>query len=186
MYIQSTTKILSLKIASRKMMITNPKAISLFVGAGGCSLGFKQVRYDIVYASDFNKAAIETYKINFPETKTECKNIEEINFLELLNDLKLKQGEIDILIGGLPCQGFSTAGPRFWDDPRNHLLKQYVRALEIIQPKWFLMENVEGLLTSNKGGYVTEILKAFIALGYSIRLERYIHMNMRYLKDEKG
>src|SRR5476651_1171566 len=106
-------------------MILKPKAISLFAGAGGCSLGFKQADYDIVYASDFNRAAIETYKINFPGTKAECKNIEEINFLQLLKDLKLKQGEVDILIGGPPCQGFSTAGPRFWDDPRNQLLKQY-------------------------------------------------------------
>jgi DNA (cytosine-5)-methyltransferase 1 len=154
------------------MIITNPKAISLFAGAGGCSLGFKQAGYDIIYASDFDKAAIETYKINFPETKSVCKDIQGVDFVQLLAELKLKQGETDILIGGPPCQGFSTAGPRFWDDPRNHLLKQYVRALEIIQPKWFLMENVEGLLTSNKGEYVAETVKAFISLGYSIRLEK--------------
>ncbi len=149
-----------------------PKAISLFAGAGGCSLGFKQAGYDIVYATDFDKSAIETYKTNFSETLAECKDINDIDFTQLLNDLKLRQGEIDILIGGPPCQGFSTAGPRFWDDPRNHLLKQYVRALEIIKPKWFLMENVEGLLTSNNGEYVKESVKAFVKLGYAIRLEK--------------
>lgn len=149
-----------------------PKAISLFAGAGGCSLGFKQAGYDIVYATDYDKSAIETYKFNFPETLTECKDINNINFNELLNDLKLKKGEIDILIGGPPCQGFSTAGSRFWDDPRNHLLRQYIRALEIVKPKWFLMENVEGLLTSNKGEYVRESVKAFVNLGYSVRLEK--------------
>lgn len=149
-----------------------PKAISLFAGAGGCSLGFKQAGYDIVYATDFDKAAIETYKINFPETFAECKDINNIDFTQLLSELKLQQGEIDILIGGPPCQGFSTAGPRFWDDPRNHLLKQYVRALEIIKPKWFLMENVEGLLTSNNGEYVKESVKAFVKLGYAVRLEK--------------
>lgn len=153
-------------------MTKQPKAISLFAGAGGCSLGFKQAGYDIIYATDFDKAAIETYKTNFPETKAECKDINNIDFSNLLADLKIKQGEVDILIGGPPCQGFSTAGPRFWDDPRNHLLKQYVRALEIIQPKWFLMENVEGLLTSNNGEYISETVKAFIKLGYSIRLEK--------------
>lgn len=149
-----------------------PKAISLFAGAGGCSLGFKQAGYNIVYATDFDKSAIETYKKNFPNTLAECKDIKDIDFSQLLVDLELEQGEIDILIGGPPCQGFSTAGPRFWDDPRNHLLKQYIRALEIIKPKWFLMENVEGLLTSNDGEYIKETVKAFIKLGYSIRLEK--------------
>lgn len=153
-------------------MIKEPKAISLFAGAGGCSLGFKQAGFEIIYATDFDKAAIETYKKNFPETIAECKDINNIDFSTLLTDLKLEQGEIDILIGGPPCQGFSTAGARFWDDPRNHLLKQYVRALEVIQPKWFMMENVEGLLTSNDGEYVSETVKAFIELGYSIRLEK--------------
>lgn len=153
-------------------MTKQPKAISLFAGAGGCSFGFKQVGYDIIYATDFDKAAIETYKRNFPETKAECKDINDIDFSNLLTDFNINPGEIDILIGGPPCQGFSTAGPRFWDDPRNHLLKQYVRALEVIQPKWFLMENVEGLLTSNNGEFVSETVKAFIKLGYSIRLEK--------------
>jgi DNA (cytosine-5)-methyltransferase 1 len=147
-----------------------PNAISLFAGAGGCSLGFEQAGYNIIYATDFNKAAIETYKTNFPDTRAECIDIKNIDFSTLLASLKTKQ--IDVLIGGPPCQGFSTAGPRFWDDPRNHLLKQYVRALEILRPKWFLMENVEGLLTSNNGEYVSEVVKAFLNLGYSIRLEK--------------
>ena len=166
-------------------MTKRPKAISLFAGAGGCSLGFKQAGYDIIYATDFDKAAIETYKTNFPETKAECKDINNIDFPNLLADLKIKQGEVDILIGGPPCQGFSTAGPRFWDDPRNHLLKQYVRALEIIQPKWFLMENVEGLLTSNNGEYVSETVKAFIKLAILSDWKKFIHMNMQFLKEEK-
>jgi DNA (cytosine-5)-methyltransferase 1 len=153
-------------------MKLQPKAISLFAGAGGCSLGFKKAGYNLIYATDFDKAAIETYKINFPDTKADCKDINNIDFKQLLLDINVVQGEIDVLIGGPPCQGFSTAGPRFWDDPRNHLLKQYVRALDIIQPKWFLMENVEGLLTANSGEYIKETIKAFVKLGYSIRLEK--------------
>jgi len=149
-----------------------PKAISLFAGAGGCSLGFQQAGYKIIFATDFDKAAIQTYKANFPQTKAERNDINNLDFSRLLLDLKIERGEIDVLIGGPPCQGFSTAGPRFWDDPRNYLLKQYVRALEIIKPKWFLMENVEGLLTSNNGEYVTETVSAFIKLGYYIRLEK--------------
>jgi DNA (cytosine-5)-methyltransferase 1 len=152
--------------------MTKPKAISLFCGAGGCSLGFQKAGYKIIYASDFNKAAIETYKLNFPDTSSEVKDIVEQDFKQILKKHNLKKGELDILIGGPPCQGFSTAGTRFWDDPRNQLLKEYVRCLETVRPKWFLMENVEGLLTSNKGQYVFEAAKAFIDLGYSIRIDK--------------
>ncbi|WP_062568685.1 DNA cytosine methyltransferase [Pseudoalteromonas arabiensis] len=147
-------------------------AISLFCGAGGCSLGFKQAGYKILMATDIDKAAIETYKLNFPETDTLLKNIDDIDFNEVMVNYDLKEGELDFLIGGPPCQGFSTAGTRFWDDPRNHLLKSYINALKIMKPKWFMMENVEGLLTSNKGIYVTEAVKAFTELGYKVRVEK--------------
>lgn len=152
--------------------VKKPKAISLFCGAGGCSLGFKQAGYSILYANDKDSAAVETYRMNFPETTCSNEDIDALNFEKILEELGVESGEIDILIGGPPCQGFSTAGSKFWDDPRNHLLKNYVNALAIIKPKWFLMENVEGLLTSNKGVYIYEAAKAFIELGYSIRLEK--------------
>lgn len=153
-----------------------PKAISLFAGAGGCSLGFKQAGYDIVFATDFDKAAMQTYALNFAGANIACKDICELDFEQLLASLKLKSGELDVLIGGPPCQGFSTAGPRFWDDPRNHLLKQYVRAIEVMKPKWLMMENVEGLLTTKDGEYVAEVVKAFVRLGYRVRLEKvYAH-----------
>lgn len=154
----------------------SPLAISLFAGAGGCSLGFEQAGYDIIYASDINPTAAATYRRNFPQTRYEQVDIRELDFHQLLTSLGLARGELDFLIGGPPCQGFSTAGMRFWDDPRNSLLKQYVRALEIIQPKWFLMENVEGLLTAKKGQYLYEAAKAFVTLGYRVRVDKiYAH-----------
>lgn len=149
-----------------------PTAISLFCGAGGCSLGFKQAGYNILYANDKDTSAIETYKLNFPNTAYSVKDINDLDYLKILEDIELNKGELDILIGGPPCQGFSTAGSRFWDDPRNHLLTSYIKALKTINPKWFLMENVEGLLTSNNGNYVFEAAKAFINLGYDIRIEK--------------
>lgn len=147
-------------------------AISLFCGAGGCSLGFKQAGYNILMATDIDKTAIETYKLNFPKTDVVLQDIDNIDFNEVLNKYGIKEGELDFLIGGPPCQGFSTAGTRFWDDSRNHLLKSYINALEVIKPKWFMMENVEGLLTSNQGIYLTETIKAFAKLGYKIQLEK--------------
>ncbi len=149
-----------------------PTAISLFCGAGGCSLGFKQAGYTILYANDKDVAAVETYKKNFPEAICSHEDIDNLNFYEVMGNVGLQSGELDILIGGPPCQGFSTAGTRFWDDPRNHLLKSYVKALKTLNPKWFIMENVEGLLTSNKGKYVFEASNAFISLGYDIRIEK--------------
>ncbi len=149
-----------------------PTAISLFCGAGGCSLGFKQAGYAILYANDKDVAAVETYKKNFPEAMCSHEDIDNLNFYEIMDNVGLQSGELDILIGGPPCQGFSTAGTRFWDDPRNHLLKSYVKALKVLNPKWFIMENVEGLLTSNKGKYIFEAANAFISLGYDIRIEK--------------
>ena len=153
-----------------------PIAISLFAGAGGCSLGFQRAQYEILYASDINPTTVATYRRNFPSTECFQQDIRNVNFHHLLESLALKNGSVDFLIGGPPCQGFSTAGTRFWDDPRNALLKQYVRALQIIKPKWFLMENVEGLLTTKKGEYLYEATKAFIELGYKLRIDKiYAH-----------
>jgi DNA (cytosine-5)-methyltransferase 1 len=145
---------------------------SLFSGAGGCSLGFKQAGYSVLYASDIDEAAGKSYSINFPETQFERADINKLDFMSLLSKTHTKEGELDILIGGPPCQGFSMAGARFWDDPRNELLKSYVKALRTIRPKWFLMENVEGLLTAKDGQYLFEAAKAFNSLGYKIRIEK--------------
>jgi len=126
------------------MLKEKPTAISLFCGAGGCSLGFKMAGYNIVYASDKNKEAVETYKKNFPDTLVECESIEKINFQSIMKKLKLERGDLDILIGGPPCQGFTSAGSRLLDDPRNHLLNSYVTALDTLMPKWFLMDDGYG------------------------------------------
>lgn len=147
-------------------------AISLFCGAGGCSLGFKQAGYEILFASDIDSSAIKTYKTNFSDVKCIQADIKKLDFRKLLFELGLVTGELNILIGGPPCQGFSTAGMRFKDDPRNTLLKNYIFAIKCIKPKWFLMENVEGLLTSRKGQYVYEVVKALIECGYKVRLEK--------------
>ncbi len=150
--------------------------ISLFSGAGGCSLGFEQSGYKILFATDFDKAASDTYSANFKGTHFIKEDINHLDFSSVLSACGISPGELDILIGGPPCQGFSTAGLRFWDDPRNNLLKSYVDALKTLKPKWFLMENVEGLLTAKNGEYLHEAVKAFVSLGYAIRVEKvYAH-----------
>ena len=175
-FVQSPLPNIFLLYNLTKMIGTKPKAISLFSGAGGCSLGFKNAGFDILYASDLDREAVKSYKQNFQHTYVEECDIQQIDGSEIISRLNVTPGEIDFLIGGPPCQGFSTAGARFWDDERNGLLGHYIRVLSKIRPKWFLMENVEGLLTSKNGEYLFEAVKAFVALGYKIRVDKvYAH-----------
>lgn len=148
------------------------KAISLFAGAGGCSLGFKNAGVDILQAYEISESAIDTYNTNFGDNKCKCVDLSTCDFSKLRNDLRLKKGELDLIIGGPPCQGFTTAGNRFWNDPRNKLVQNYAQALAEFQPRWFMMENVEGILTTAKGQYLVECIKKMIELGYSVYLKK--------------
>lgn len=149
-----------------------PTAISLFSGAGGCSLGFKSAGYDIRYAVDLAPDAVATYRQNFPGALCEVADIGKIEGKRLLDRAGLGVGELDIMLGGPPCQGFSSAGAKSAIDARNSLLKQYVRILREVRPKWFVMENVEGLLTNADGAHVANAVRSFLAAGYSVNLEK--------------
>ncbi len=147
-------------------------AISLFAGAGGCSLGFRQAGYHIRFAADIDADAVESYHHNFPTTPCEAIDIRELNAELVLQRAGLGRGELDILLGGPPCQGFSSAGAKSSDDPRNFLLHQYVRLLDGIRPKWFVMENVEGLLTNAGGLHIRDAVELFLRAGYAINVEK--------------
>lgn len=149
--------------------MSKPKAIALFCGTGGLSLGFKRAGYEIVFATDIDHHALSSYSDYFSDVAVREGDICDIDPSSLPKD-------VDILLGGPPCQGFSSAGQQFWDDPRNNLLFEYVRFLDVLRPKWFLMENVEGLLTAWKGQYISECVKAMLSLGYNVSLEKlYAH-----------
>ena len=150
----------------------NPTAISLFSGAGGCSLGFQQASYDIRFAMDIDADAVASYQRNFTETPCETADIRKFSADILLRRAQLEPDELDILLGGPPCQGFSSAGGKAGEDPRNSLLRHYVRLLEGVRPRWFLMENVEGLLTNAGGSHIHEAVTAFLEAGYSVNVEK--------------
>jgi DNA-cytosine methyltransferase len=141
--------------------------IDLFCGAGGLSLGFEWAGYNIIAANDNFSAACETYRANHENTLLFEGDITNKN---VKNDLigAVKNKKIDIIIGGPPCQGFSYAGKRLKDDPRNFLYKEYVEIVEQIKPKVILIENVEGILTSNNGRTYEGIKSDFAELGYKI------------------
>lgn len=149
-----------------------PTAISLFAGSGGCSLGFSQAGYDVRFATHIDADAVESYRRNFPGTPCAAADIRQLTADAVVQRIGLNPGELDILLGGPPCQGFSSAGVKAGDDPRNSLLSHYVRLLEGIRPKWFVMENVEGLLTNDGGLPVRDTVAAFLEAGYSMNLEK--------------
>jgi DNA (cytosine-5)-methyltransferase 1 len=171
------------------LIYKNDKAniLGLFCGAGGLDLGIELAGLDVVvgeektneifknkesfnanrekgifhhvYANDIFKEALETYQRNFPETVfTHNKDIRKIKEFP----------KADLVVGGPPCPGFSEAGPRLVDDPRNFLYIHYIRCLMQIKPKFFIMENVKGMLTLGKGEAFRQIKQDFEAAGYKV------------------
>lgn len=138
--------------------------VSLFCGAGGMDLGFKQAGFNILWANDFEKDAVETYEKN-------------IGKHVVLGDIcKIKSSEIpdnpDVIIGGFPCQGFSVANTkRNMKDERNFLYKEMLRIIKDKQPKIFVAENVKGLLSMEKGKVIEMIMKDFEDIGYEVTYE---------------
>lgn len=147
-------------------------SIDLFCGAGGITHGFHQAGYHCLYANDLMPEAIETFRHNHPTTRAECKPIEEVNAATLRRALGLRNGDLDVLVGGPPCQGFSINAPsRFLKDPRNSLFKHYARFVEEFAPKAFVFENVPGLLSMADGAVFEKILQVFSELGYQLSVK---------------
>lgn len=145
--------------------------VSLFAGCGGSSLGYKLAGYKEVLAIDFNKNAVETFKLNFPEVPIWQRNITKIKGQEILAFCGIKKGDLDVLDGSPPCQGFSTAGKRKVMDLRNDLVNEYIRLVSEIEPKVFIMENVSGMVKGTMKGLFREYLLRMKALDYDVRVK---------------
>lgn len=138
--------------------------VDLFCGAGGLSLGFTQEGFVTALANDIEECCVDTYSHNHPETPR--KNIVQGDIRLVIDQLEelLKNKKIDIVIGGPPCQGFSMANrQRLIDDPRNHLYKNYVEIVKRVQPKFFVMENVKGMLSVSD-----QVKEDFRDIGYEV------------------
>ena len=142
--------------------------ISLFAGCGGSSLGYKAAGYDIRLSVEWDKGAAPTYRDNFPETPVFQGDIGDLSIEEAINLSGLKPGELDVLDGSPPCQGFSSAGERKFSDERNQLFREYVRILEAYKPKAFIMENVSGLRKGKMRLMFAEMTKALKRTGYKV------------------
>ena len=148
------------------------KVASLFCGCGGSDLGllggfkylgkhYRRLPFEIVYAIDNDKYTVETYNANF-EHPAVCEYITKVDFADV--------PDVDMMIGGFPCQSFSTVNPtKDTNDARANLYKEIVRFLQEKQPKYFICENVKGLLTLQKGAIIQKIVKEFTECGYNIQ-----------------
>ncbi|MBU1627280.1 DNA cytosine methyltransferase, partial [bacterium] len=140
--------------------------VSLFTGAGGLDIGFKEAGFKCIFALDIMPQAESTYKTNFPEVPFVRKDIR----LLTKNEIKRLIGnrKIDVIVGGPPCQGFSNMGNKNSSDPRNYLFENYVNIVNLIQPKCFLFENVKGLFTMHEGRFFRKLINSFLEIGYDI------------------
>lgn len=146
--------------------------IDLFSGAGGFSLGFDKKNFKHIFSIDIDSSSCETYRHNFPNHKLIKKDICELSRQEILH--LSRSIDVDVIVGGPPCQGFSIAGNigrKFIEDPRNSLFKEFVRVVEVVRPKFFIMENVARLYTHNKGTTRQEIISDFEKLGYNVECD---------------
>ncbi|KZC98729.1 MULTISPECIES: DNA cytosine methyltransferase [Thalassospira] len=143
---------------------SSPTVIDLFCGAGGLSEGLRQAGIRPVAGVDFDKHAVATYRLNHPSVPVIEGDVEKVTGEQLMELAGVR--EIDLIAGGPSCQGFSTHGKRMQDDPRNFLFKHFVRLVDEVQPKMFLMENVRGMLSYEKGAFRRQIEEAFEEIGY--------------------
>ncbi len=140
---------------------TKPTFSDLFCGVGGLSLGFQAVGFDCTQAIDHDEAAVATYRANF---------MHPVNAAEITRQTTLVP--VDVIVGGPPCQGFSSAGLRRKEDKRNTLVRVFAELVAQQQPRAFVFENVEGFLTANNGDRVFDLLQPLIDAGYRIHLRK--------------
>ena len=145
------------------------KSVDLFCGAGGIAEGFRQAGFECLYGNDADFDAMETFHLNHPNAFGDNRRIEHVDASEIRRQVGLRKGELDALVGGPPCQGFSINAPgRFLDDPRNALFKHYIRFLDEFRPKTLMFENVPGILSLDEGGIFQEVMSEISAHGYTL------------------
>jgi len=142
--------------------------IDLFCGCGGFSLGFEQAGFKVKMGIDLWADATTTYKHNFRDAVVLNNDIKNISGDKILKALNLSKDEVDVVIGGPPCQGFSVSGKRDENDPRNVLYKSFVQIVGHIKPKIFVMENVPGIIRLFEGKVLKNVLEDFSELGYDV------------------
>lgn len=152
------------------MSTSRPVGIDLFSGAGGLSLGFEQAGFDIAAAVEIDPVHAAVHKYNFPECAVLARSVVGLSGDEIKARAGLGRRPVDVVFGGAPCQGFSLIGQRVLDDPRNNLVREFVRLVAELNAPYFVFENVKGLTLGTHKQFLLELIEAFHSLGYQVRL----------------
>lgn len=145
------------------------KCIELFAGAGGLALGLEEAGFEEIGLVEIDKSACDTLRINRPNWNVIETDIVNFSQRDLLKEFDLKEGELDLLSGGYPCQSFSYAGKKLGlDDVRGTMFYYYAEFIRQLKPKMFLAENVKGLTTHNGGKTLQTMIDVFEELGYKV------------------
>ena len=151
-------------IESQSLPKSDYTFVDIFCGAGGMTQGLLQAGFRPVASVEINPIASATHTKNFPDCHHLCDDIKNLNPHKLLAEIGSPQ--VHVVVGGPPCQGFSVAGKRDPNDPRNRLFREFVRVVSEIRPWYVVMENVPGILTIQKGAVKQAICEAFEEIGY--------------------
>jgi DNA (cytosine-5)-methyltransferase 1 len=152
------------------MLIDRPIAVDLFAGAGGLSLGFEQGGFDVLAAVEIDPVHAAVHEFNFPNSTVLARSVVGLTGREIRERAGIGKREIAVVVGGAPCQGFSLIGQRVLDDPRNSLVREYVRIVRELKPRYFVFENVKGLTLGAHRRFLEELIEEFSNFGYRVRL----------------
>lgn len=146
-----------------------PIGIDLFAGAGGLSLGFEQAGFDVAAAVEIDSVHCAVHKFNFPKTAVVPRSVESLSAAAIRVAAGIGDREVDCVFGGAPCQGFSLIGHRILDDPRNKLVRDFVRIVAELKARTFVFENVKGLTLGRHRSFLKELILTFDEAGYEVR-----------------
>ena len=150
--------------------MSRPIGIDLFAGAGGLSLGFEQAGFDVVAAVEIDPIHCAVHEFNFPNCAVLPTSISELTGAEIRRRSGIGRDRVDVVFGGAPCQGFSLIGHRALDDPRNSLVRDFVRVVSELKASYFVFENVKGLTVGHHRKFLEELIDEFMRAGYHVRL----------------
>jgi len=151
-------------------MNPRPIGVDLFAGAGGMSLGFEQAGFDVVAAVEIDPVHCAAHKFNFPDCAILPRSVVGLTGAEIRMAAGIGTRHVDVVFGGAPCQGFSMIGQRALDDPRNALVRDFLRIVAELDARYFVFENVKGLTLGGHRRFLHEIVSTADDLGYEVRL----------------
>ncbi|MDR5855859.1 DNA cytosine methyltransferase [Caballeronia sp. LZ062] len=154
----------------KRLTMSRPLGIDLFAGAGGLSLGFEQAGFDVVAAVEIDPIHAAVHEFNFPHCAVIPQSVEHLTGSQIRSAAGIGKRKIDVVFGGAPCQGFSLIGQRALDDPRNALVRHFVRLVRELDAETFVFENVKGITVGKHAQFLQELIDEFSSIGYEIRL----------------